>query len=179
MSNINTLKQQASDLGLTNEYVKTFGKLSAKATWQSAIDAHLATVSTQPTTTENHVTEPTPSAIDDPWLSEQPTVECPAVEPTNVVEYHTYQLCLPPAVEPDIVPETPTINPTPIHSTPTPSFAVVLIVAAMVLVGQVITVVNPIVTYLYKQAHSTIARKRDEHRRRQQWYNELRQLMTT
>lgn len=49
MTTINTLKQQASDLGLTREYVSTFGKLSAKATWQSAIDAHLAaTAPSQP-----------------------------------------------------------------------------------------------------------------------------------
>lgn len=171
---IKDLKQQASDLGLTSEYVKTFGKLSAKATWQSAIDAHLATIATQPSTTTETVIEPTPSAIDDPWLT--PAVECPTVEASNVVEYHSYQLCLPPAVEPDVVP-IPTTTPT--HSTHTPPFAVVLVVAIMVLVGQVLAVASPIVTYLYKQARSAIARRRDEHRRRQQWYNELRQLMTT
>ncbi|ABA22704.1 hypothetical protein Ava_3095 [Trichormus variabilis ATCC 29413] len=169
---IKDLKQQASDLGLTSEYVKTFGKLSAKATWQSAIDAHLKATTTEP------VIEPTPSvAIDDPWLSE-PTTECPTVEPSNVVEYHSYQLCLPYAVEPDVVP-IPTTTTTPTHSTHTPPFAVVLVVAIMVLLGQVIAIANPIVTYLYKQVRSAIARRRDEHRRRQQWYNELRQLMTT
>lgn len=58
MTTIKDLKAQASDLGLSNEYVKNFGKLSAKSTWQSAIDSHLATASSQPVVDEPPSVEP-------------------------------------------------------------------------------------------------------------------------
>ncbi|AUT00357.1 hypothetical protein CLI64_08135 [Nostoc sp. CENA543] len=58
MTTIKDLKTQASDLGLSNEYVKNFGKLSAKATWQLAIDSHLATTSSQPVVDEPPSVEP-------------------------------------------------------------------------------------------------------------------------
>ncbi|MBH8576958.1 hypothetical protein I8752_29045 [Nostocaceae cyanobacterium CENA369] len=70
MSTIKELKQQATALGLTNDDVKTFGKLSAKATWQAAIDNHLAT---------NEPVE-TITLLPSPWdnAEEYPTAEQPA-----------------------------------------------------------------------------------------------------
>ncbi|RCJ24305.1 hypothetical protein A6770_28470 [Nostoc minutum NIES-26] len=159
MTTIKDLKQQAANLGLTNEHVKTFGKLSAKTTWQAAIDAHLAT------------TEPveTIALLPNPWDGDVKTTQ-PATSEQPVLP--VYQLCLPMGLEP--VEPSPEPQPEPLTATP-PTLAVLLIVAFMVLFCHVLTTVKDI----YLLVRSAIARRRNESQRRQQWYSDLRQLMTT
>jgi hypothetical protein len=126
---LNSLKLQAAALGLTTEYVKTFGKLSAKTTWVTAIDAYIPTP--EPTL---ETEEPTPLLTKPEDVAQ--AIHC---EPTPVISN-----MVEPAVS--VVTQEPA-SAQPNEATP----MLLLIVAVVVILQAVVSLVKPLLIWLWQR----------------------------
>jgi hypothetical protein len=85
---MNDLKSIASNLGMSKEYVKTFGKLTMKATWISALQTYTPDTTTEPL---NELSTPTSTNTNTPdnTPTSTPTDSTPVLdvtEPSPVLE---------------------------------------------------------------------------------------------